>query len=326
MGDEYVDLITKNLSPSAANEIRKLWAEKRLQVYLPLYREGDYWVRYEAVLPDGKTETVYRAFMSPEAREQGIEDAEREGIVGEAQRFSRIDQAFGGESVGPFFNKVMEELKDKKVPPAVMNSLYELYLDQIPASSVRQMHRTREGYKGYESDLINVYSTVGSRMMNQLNNLEFIPDLDAAYTEVEEQAAVSAASSKNLAVNKLMANLKLQREYWNDPTHNMLVTTATSFSYYWYIIANVSTAVINLSQIPMVVYPMLTGRFGTKAGDALTKAKDIYFQGGWDKVTDNDSEIADWSFGVNLPPNSPLKKLYDLAVNQSAIRRSSGTD
>jgi len=304
-------------------------AKKRLKVYLPLYREGDYWLRYQ----DAQNDTVVRSFTSNYAREQAWKEAKRDGAQQNSEQFySKIEDFFDGKGPGTFFNKTLEELKNRNAPESVKRALYELYLDQIPASSVRQLYRKRDGYKGYESDLINVYSSVATRMANQLTNLEYVPEIDKAYKEVQDEAkAYSAAGkSKNRAVAALMKNMDKQMEYLRDPANGSVVNTLSSFSYYMYIIGNVSTAVINMTQIPMVVYPMLMGKYGVdKAGDAITLATKQYFKGGFDNDNIPGGEKrfpSDFTFGVGLPPNSPLDRLYKAAVAQSAIRRSTGYD
>lgn len=322
MADEYINLVTKNVSPSAAKEFRAKMAENRLRVYLPLYREGDYWLRYQSA----KNETVVRAFETAEERDAAQEEARRQGAKG-FQSFGRIENVYEPGAVGPFFDKVVEELKGKGISKEVSDALYNLYLDQIPATSVRQQFRKREGLPGYENNLIKVYSTIASRMANQLTNLEYVPDIDKAYAKVQEEAAVETAQADDLAVKSLMGNLKEQMDYIRNPVNSSFVNGLASFSYYWYIIGNVSTAFINLSQVPMVVYPYLAGRFPGKAGDALTKAKDIYLAGGWDNdVSGEKRKIADWTFAAGLPKDSPLARLYEIAIQQSAIRRSTGYD
>ena len=329
MADEYLQLISKNLSPRESMRLQREMAKKRLKVYLPLYREGDYWLRYQ----DAQNDTVVRSFTSNYAREQAWEEAKRGGAQkGSEQFYSKIEDFFDGKGPGTFFNKTLEELKNRNAPESVKRALYELYLDQIPASSVRQLYRKRDGYKGYESDLINVYSSVATRMANQLTNLEYVPEIDKAYKEVQDEAkAYSAAGkSKNRAVAALMKNMDKQMEYLRDPANGSVVNTLSSFSYYMYIIGNVSTAVINMTQIPMVVYPMLMGKYGVdKAGDAITLATKQYFKGGFDNDNIPGGEKrfpSDFTFGVGLPPNSPLDRLYKAAVAQSAIRRSTGYD
>jgi hypothetical protein len=322
MADEYIKLVTKHVSKSAAAQFKAEMAKKRLAVYLPLYREGNYWLRYQ----NAKNETVVEAFESDAERQDAIEEAKASGATG-FQEFARIDEAYSPEAVGPFFDKVVKELEAAGVSPQMRNALYGLYLSQIPASSVRQQFRKREGYLGYEKNVLRVYATVGSRMVNQLSNLEYLPEIDKAYSDVQEEAKVAASTSKSQAIPNLMTNLELQMDYIRDPVNHNVANGLASFSYYWYIIGNVSTALINLSQVPMVVFPLLSGRFPGKAGDALVKAKDIYMSGGWDNdISGEKRTISDWSFGVGLPPNSPLGRLYDVAVMQGAIRRSVGYD
>lgn len=329
MADEYLALISKNLSPREAVRLQREMAKKRLRVYLPLYREGDYWMRYQ----DANNDTVVQSFKSNYERELAWKEAVANGAKSSSkQNFTRVDEFFEGGGPGTFFNKVLEDLNKRNAPEAVKRSLYELYLDQIPASSVRQLYRKRDGYKGYESDLMNVYSTVATRMANQLINLEYIPEIDKVFNDVKEDAKKYAASgqSGNRAVPTLIDNLEGQMEYLRDPGNGSLVNALSSFSYYWYIIGNISTAVINTTQLPMVVYPMLAGKYGVdKATSAMSDATKQYFKGGFDN--DNipggyKKFPADFSFGVGVPPNSPLGRLYKAAVRQSAIRRSTGYD
>lgn len=322
MADEYVNLVTKNVSESTAKQFRAAMAEKRLRVYLPLYREGNYWLRYQ----DARNETVVRAFETAEARDAAQKEAERRGATG-FQQFGRRQNVYQAGEVGPFFDKVVKELKERGISNEVGEALYNLYLDQIPATSVRQQFRKREGVLGYENNLIKVYATVASRMANQLTSLEYVPDIDKAHAKVREEANVQIDSSGDRSIELLMENLDQQMKYVRNPVNSSLANGLASFSYFWFIIGNVSTAAINLSQVPGVVYPYLAGEFPGKAGDALTKAKDIYLAGGWDNdVSGEKRDVADWTFGVGLPQGSPLDRLYKIAVQQGAIRRSTGYD
>jgi len=333
MADEYLQLLSKNLSRRAAKKLARQMARKRLKIYLPLLREGNYWLRYQ----DANNDTVVRSFNSNRERNLAIQEAVQAGAAQSSmQPFSKPEDAYRDTQAGAFFNKVMEELDQRNAPAATKRALYELYLDQIPAQSVRQQYRERVrqsgsvGYKGYETDLINVYATVASRMANQLTNLEYIPEIDKVYADIKEEANKSAAGAENLAIDKLMTNLGLQMDYMRDPGNAPLTNFLSSFSYYWYIIGNVSTALVNMTQLPMVVYPVLAFKYGNvETSKAMTDAVAQYYKGGWDNddVPGGEKKFpADKSFGVGLAPNSPLKKLYDAAVRQSAIRRSSGYD
>ena len=63
-------------------------ATKRLRVYLPLYREGDYWLRYQ----DAKNDTVVQSFKSNYERELAWKEALANGAQPNSdQTYSKIE-------------------------------------------------------------------------------------------------------------------------------------------------------------------------------------------------------------------------------------------
>lgn len=335
MGDEYIQLITKNLPPTAANMIRKEIESRRLKVYLPLFREGEYWVRYE----DSKGETYVEAFMGRVARQRAVVQLSKAGFKN-IQTYEKVEDVFetaGAGSYG-FFNRVNSELekyyKDQfgpnaQVPGELKQTLYKLFLDTIPASSVRQQFRKREGYKGAKKDLLRVYATVGSRMANQLTNLEFAPQFDEVNKLVEEDVAKDGSKAMQQVKNELDARMN----FFRDPTNNKWINRAVFVSYADFIMGNISSAVANTTNLPMVVYPMLGGEYGyKKASDVMQDTMAMFFQGGWD--TDgrpdvkkgfpySDRTMFDPS---KIPPNSPLGRLYEEAIKQGALKHSASYD
>ena len=337
MSDRYLDLITKNLPPTAANLIRREIESRRIKIYLPLYRDGDYWIRYQ----DKNGETVVESFTSRRARLLAERELIKAGInKNSIQQYSKIEDAFESPGMGSFgfFGKVNSEIdkyyKDQfgpnaQIPAELKQTLYKLFLDTIPASSVRQQFRKREGYKGAKKDLLNVYAIVASRMANQLTNLEYAPQIDEATKLVEEDVAKDGSMTALQVGNELKARINFLR----DPSNSKWVNRFVFMSYADFILGNMSSAVANTTNLPMVVYPMLGGEYGyVKAKDAMEDAIAMYFQGGWDddgkagkprKFPEADRTAFDPS---NIPPNSPLGRLFEEAVKQGAIKHSVGYD
>jgi hypothetical protein len=337
MSDRYIELITKNLPPTAANLIRKEIESRRIKIYLPLYRDGDYWIRYQ----DRNGETVVESFTSRKARLFAIRDLVKAGINRSSiQQYSKIEDAFEAPGMGSFgfFGKVNEEIdkyyKDQfgpraQIPAELKQTLYKLFLDTIPASSVRQQFRKREGYKGAKKDLLNVYAIVASRMANQLTNLEYAPQIDEATKLVEEDVAKDGS----MTALQLGNELKVRLNFLRDPSNSSLVNRFVFMSYADFILGNMSSAVANTTNLPMIVYPMLGGEYGYgKAKTAMEDAIAMYFQGGWDddgkagkprKFPEADRTAFD---PASIPPNSPLGRLFEEAVKQGAIKHSVGYD
>jgi hypothetical protein len=337
MSDRYIELITKNLPPTAANLIRKEIESRRIKIYLPLYRDGDYWIRYQ----DKNGETVVESFTSRAARVFAIRDLVKAGINRNSiQQYSKIEDAFEAPGMGSFgfFGKVNEEI-DKyykeqfgpraQIPAELKQTLYKLFLDTIPASSVRQQFRKREGYKGAKKDLLNVYAIVASRMANQLTNLEYAPQIDEATKLVEEDVAKDGS----MTALQLGNELKVRLNFLRDPSNGRWVNRFVFMSYADFILGNMSSAVANTTNLPMIVYPMLGGEYGYgKAKTAMEDAIAMYFQGGWDddgkagkprKFPEADRTAFD---PASIPPNSPLGRLFEEAVKQGAIKHSVGYD
>jgi hypothetical protein len=87
-----------------------------------------------------------------------------------------------------------------------------------------------------------------------------------------------------------------------------------------YIAGNVSSALINLTQLPIVVYGLLAGEYSASdAYAAMKSATTMYLNGGKDS---NSEFLPDWTFGASKNLRPDLKRLYDKAVQQAVIRRS----
>jgi hypothetical protein len=123
-----------------------------------------------------------------------------------------------------------------------------------------------------------------------------------------------------MELRDVVDNMQKQLDFIRNPVNGSIVNKASYFSYMWFIAGNVSSALVNLTQMPIVVYPLLGGDYGFgRAADAMRKATAMYWKGG----KDNNSEfLPDWTFGAKA--TGEYKQLYDRAVQVQAIRRSTG--
>lgn len=320
--DEFLNLLSKNLTASDMSKLRAAYESKRLKVYLPLFRQGDYWITYQ----DKNNETVTIAVNSPNEQKKVAAWARQQAIDPKSiQVYSRMTQP-DWKQMPPsgFVGDVVRTLSKQGIDDKTLNSIYELFLNYLPSESIRQNFRPRQrdgeayGVLGFEPDILQVYANMASRMSSQLTNMEYALDIDKTMEDL--RAEVGDKSSKDLI--DVYNNLQGQVEYMRDPKNANLASQLSYFSYLWYIAGNVSSAVINLTQMPMVVYPLLGGKYGMgRAYSAMMSAKNKYFQGGWD---DNNEFLRDWTFGKGKNISKEYQELYDVAVQQGAIRRSTG--
>jgi hypothetical protein len=334
MSDSYVDLITKNLPPTAANILRREIESRRLKIYFPLYREGEYFIRYTH-----NNEEFVESFKNRRQRFKEMNRLEKAGVRN-IQAYEKIEDAFdsAGDTTLGFFSDVNKAIdkyyKDQygdkaQMPAQLKEAMYKLYLDSIPASSVRQQFRKREGYSGADQDPLRVYAIIATRMANQLTNLDYIPQIDEAMNAINENVAADGS----MAAQQLGAELNKRADFLRNPVNNWWINKFTFVSYADYILGNQSSAVANLTNLPMIVYPMLSGEYGPRKSQlAMEDATAMYFQGGWDTGGDPDaprkwprSDRTLFAEG-KIPKNSPLWRLYEEAINQGAIKQSTGYD
>jgi hypothetical protein len=309
---EFMDLLTKNLSGSAASKMRTMFESGRLKVYLPLTRQGDYWLTFK----DATGERVSMAFDSPRERALAADKALKAGGT-ELKAHARLSQiSFRTAPPTGFMGSVIAELVQNKVDPAVIDNVYQAYLSLFPAESLRQQFRKREGVAGFNEDVFQAYANVASKMAQQLSNLEYADPVESSVAGIRQEATETPTT----AIRDVVGNIEQQLEFLRNPVNGSLVSKASYFSYMMYIAGNVSSAVVNLTQLPIVVYPMLGGKYGfDKAAAAMQRATGMYYKGG----KDNNSEfLPDHTFGTNA--KGEYKQLYDVAVARAAIRRSTG--
>lgn len=310
--DEYMSLLLSNLKQSKASELRLKMEAKRMRVYLPLFRMGDYWVSYN----DQNGERVSTPYESVREAKQAADKA-RADKMGDVKEFTRLQQ-INYRTVPPtgFMGSVVKQLEDQGVKPEVIDSIYQTYLSLFPAQSVRQQFRKREGRLGFREDVFQVYANMATRMANQLANMKNAEPLETAVTGVREEFE----QNPTMELRDVVENMQKQLDFIRNPVNGDIVNKASYFSYMWFIAGNVSSALVNLTQMPIVVYPLLAGRYGFgRAADAMRQATATYWKGGKD---DNSEFLPDWTFGANA--KGELKQLYDAAVQRQAIRRSTG--
>jgi hypothetical protein len=310
--DEYMHMLLQNLKQSKASETRLKMEAKRMKVYLPLFRMGDNWVSFN----DQNGERVSMAFESVREAKQAAAKARADGMT-EVKEFARLQQ-ITYRSVPPtgFMGSVVKQLQDQGVKPEVIDGIYQTYLSLFPAQSVRQQFRKREGRLGFREDVFQVYANMATRMANQLANMKNATAVEDAVTGVREEFE----DNPTMELRDVVDNMQKQLEFIRNPVNGDLVNKASYFSYMWYIAGNVSSAVVNLTQLPIVVFPLLAGKYGYgKTTEAMRAATAMYMKGGKD---DNSEFLPDYTFGANA--TGEYKKLYDVAVERAIIRRSTG--
>jgi hypothetical protein len=266
--DDYKDfLINSTDSPSLKQKIKAQFeANSDVVAYIPFLRRGDYWVEYT----DKATgERAASAFESIRERQQFIDSQ----LKGEEHRtYQNIENAGFNPNAIPstsFLGKVMGELSKKGATQQQLDSVYQSYLTLFPAHSISKQFMKSKNVRGMEQDIVRGYGDTMLKWSRKLANTIYAPQIDGALEEIREQAKAANDPSVTAAAKNILD----QTSFMHNPTYSGLVHSATALSYFEYIAGNLSSALVNLTSLPLLVFPILGGKFGfAKTSSAMLDA------------------------------------------------------
>lgn len=310
MADEYLSFITDSISDrSAAMKLRNQFETGRLKVYLPMMRYGEYWLEYT----DKNGERSVEAFESPAQRDRVRALLARDGATG-FRDYARLSQIAAVREQLPagFMSQLVNMMRQEGASEDLIDNAYQAYLSLFPAQSIRQQFKYREGVAGYSLDVLQGFANVGTRMARQLSQLEYNPQVDKAFSNILDEAGKTPTTT----IANVVEDIRNEMAYMKNPDHSGWTQKASYVSYFYYILGNVSSAIINITNLPIMTYSVLGGEYGFgKAANAMQRATSMYAKGGL-------NEQGDWTAATKA--EGEIKTLLDVARSRAAIGRSTG--
>lgn len=337
---KQIDELVQN--PDDAKKLKKdifarLFDASTLDVYFPLMRDGDYVLRYEVKNPKSSREaTVVQTFTTDAERQDAAKmfrankDYKNVEIVDEVSA-----STFRGTGVDPSFAYEALSILDKnKVPQDVKDQVIKLFINSLPETSFAKSLQKRKGTPGYMQDSVYALKTKGYSLASQTVKLkygallrQYEADLDAF-----EQVALPKAKSRvgkgterlTAAFGDVKAELKDRAQFARKGADNKNIEAVarrlnqTAFIYT--IGFNASSALVNLSQIPLFVAPFLGGKHGyVKTYAAIKSAYGNTLLGG--KRGGKTNSILDF-YDISDKGTFTLKKGLELPEGKEAELRN----
>lgn len=273
--DKYEELLLSAASPSLQKKLKaEFEARKRLVAYIPFLRRGDYWMEYAD--PETGERTV-QAFESDRERDAFIAKDLPPGT--QVRKYKNLqDIRFIPSNVPPttFIGRVIRELQAEGASPEMLNSVYQSYLALMPAESISKRFMKSDDVLGMERDIVRGFGDTMIKWARKLADSEFAPKIDQSINAIQGEAKANGNSDVIAAAD----NITSQSEFFHNPTYGKVVSGATAFSYFEYIAGNISSALINLTSLPMFSWPVLGAKFGfDKASSAMLAAGKVVTNG-----------------------------------------------
>ena len=359
-----VDDTTK--SKIKADIMAKLISQGKIEPYFALTRKGNYWLSYNMRDKSGQVETYIEAFEHERARTRVIAELKKEGAT-DIEQFSKLaEYQYARAPSGSFVNKVLQVLEvNKPKTPANLTAeqkekheaalkkyeenteeVMRLYISTLPETSFAQSFRKRQDVLGFREDAVEalrdrLYSTT-----QQVGRMVYGAKINKLMSDMKtlSKAITKGADAKD---NKLINEyIKVfEKHIAANSVNNNNIATKTgnlinTLTFNYQLGFNISSAVVQLAQIPMVVAPYLAGDHNwTDTMKAIGAARRAFIGSGFnnttqmvgsnEKVTNKAMpSMSNYDFdNAKLPAEiRKLKTLYDLANGEGQLNRSSFYD
>ena len=254
----------------------KIFAKGRIEPYFPLTRRGDKWLEYNTKVTDAQgnttTEPVYMAFETAYERKQFRESLKgNPDVVGEPRPYENIKAAINGAqgSAPPssFINETMKLLAG--VDQDVRDEFTQLFLNALPESSFAKSMVSRanegKGRLGFDKNAESAFRYKAYNLASQIERMRYSNDIDNVMTELREEAEAHGRENPDdqPVTNATFDELAQRASFAKNPPADKLASSLNRVAFVGTIGFNVSSAVVNLSQIPLMFVPMLTGDYAT---------------------------------------------------------------
>ena len=285
--DENGDPLAKEAREKLkTNVFDKIFAKGRIEPYFPLTRQGDLWLEFNTKVTAADntvtTEPVYMAFRTDYERKQFIASLKNnKDVVGTPVPYKNMKSAItGARGNAPntsFINQTMELLKG--VDADVQNQFMELFLNALPESSFARSMVSRgnqgKGQLGFDTDAESAFRSKAYNLASQIERMRHSQNIDDVMAEIEnETKAISKAGKAGAgATMATFEELQKRAAFAKNPPPDKIAASFNRVAFLGTIGFNVSSAIVNMSQIPLMMQPLLGGTYGQKnAAKALFHA------------------------------------------------------
>ena len=283
LGGEYADAQT--ILKGKIIQLDKLFDDLRNRDYFPLSRFGEFGIAMKAtktIVLDGKTynpgDTVhFELFENKRQRNRGEGTLRRKFPPSVKVNFINLT-----EPLKPFTGMpmaIMRSLKDNPKLGLTEEQRRELQgmIDVMsPTQGIAKRMLERKGTEGFHADATRGYANYMIQMGSHIAKMRHVGQMDEAIDSVRRSARyLGSRGILNDKRHEIVNHMVRHQEYLLRPENEWGGMRALAF--HWFLGYNVKSAMVNLTQVPLVAYPylaarsVLTGKLAGKS-DAIAAA------------------------------------------------------
>ena len=253
----------------------ELFRDEKIEPYFPLTRKGDKWISYDAFnARTNTTERVYEAFESVSARRARIAElATDPRVKTKPVAYTNLDQVIKSGSA-PSSGLMAEMLgvlqknqpakpskKEQDAYNSTREELISLFIAGLPETSFAKSMQKREDFLGFQEDAFDAFRTKAYDLSRQVVRLDYSNQIRGLEDQLRSDWKKAGSDENGLLVlNELLERAQFAR---NPPVdfRQQLAGNANRVAFLGTIGFNLSSAIVNLSQIPLMMVPILGGKY-----------------------------------------------------------------
>ncbi|MEX5287331.1 PLxRFG domain-containing protein [Acinetobacter towneri] len=255
-------------------------------VYFPLARFGKYVV--VARNASGEVESVSRAETMAEAQKIRAELINKfpkwkvDRVILDKE-FNASRDAVGRGFMSSLFSEVSNLGLSASEQVEFEDTLSQLYLASMPDLSWAKHGIHRKGTAGFSQDARRAFAQNMFHGAGYLAKLRYGDQLAEQLDEMQKYASDQAKSNKEYhqpTAQRVIDEMNKRHENLMNPKSHPLSSALTSLGFIYYLGLSPAAAMVNLSQTPLVAYPIMGAKWGfDKAGKELLKASNDFRKG-----------------------------------------------
>jgi N12 class adenine-specific DNA methylase len=248
--------------------------------YFPLSRFGEYITIAEK---GGRREV--RTFDSMAERTRYIRRRRREGWDVQAKTKREFNRETAGASQ-PFVEGIFEILDNAKGIPgsqleALKDQVNQHFIKALPDLSHRKHFVHRQNVEGYSRDQMRAFADNMQHAAHHIARIRHADKMDATVAALLQESKMLEKDEENDDVTDLYNELSARMKIYNNPDISPITQAITAGGFLWNIGPSIASALVNLTQTPLVAFPILSTRFkktgSISAARELSKASSDYF-------------------------------------------------
>lgn len=277
--------------------------------YFPHSRFGTYTV----VVTDPSGKRIYvEAFENPKERDKAFE-ATKKKFAGKQDyavargKFSEEQKVYLGLP-----SALLVAMKNNlKLNKFQMAALDEMIASSLPANSFKNHFVKRDNTAGYSKDALRAYANYFWHGANHLGRIEFAPQMEEEIRNAKADV-VALQSTHDADATKRTQIKDFVEDHLNElqnPSEDWAAVRSVGFM--WWLGFNVKSALVNLTQLPLVTAAHINAHFGDAAGAVELSKAMLRIQKAY-RAPDK----------VNTPKDKQNARLVQEGINQGFLDES----